>query len=253
MYSDKINLEWSSENIKIESALKYIKYKWVCSIDNSHRWETTINKRLIGRNCPDCAGRNIKTNNLLIKNPGLLSEWDYTRNKINPSEVTPSSHTKVWWICKNNHSWESNIHNRNIGKCGCPYCNNKLSDSNNNLLLSDFEKCKDWNYNRNIKKPEDYLPNSNKKVWWICENGHEWETSISNKGMCMECNKGRRTSLAEESIKFYLSKFLKIERLNFGNKEVDIFLPEINLVIEYDGSYYHKNKINTDIKYTNMI
>ena len=31
------------------------------------------------------------------------------------------------------------------------------------------------------KFPEDYLHKSNKKIWWKCEYGHEWEAAIYSR------------------------------------------------------------------------
>mgnify|MGYP003306230336 CR=1 FL=1 len=30
-------------------------------------------------------------------------------------------------------------------------------------------------------KPTDFIANSNKKVWWLCKKGHEWQARISNR------------------------------------------------------------------------
>ena len=29
--------------------------------------------------------------------------------------------------------------------------------------------------------PKNVLPYSNKKVWWVCSKGHEWEARINNR------------------------------------------------------------------------
>ena len=45
---------------------------------------------------------------------------------------------------------------------------------------------KEWNYEKNNGlTPEDVMPNSNKKVWWKCIQGHEWQAMVINR------NKGR--------------------------------------------------------------
>ena len=49
-------------------------------------------------------------------------EWDYERNQnLTPNQISPNSHKKVWWICKNGHEWEAQVKSRNYG-CGCPMC-----------------------------------------------------------------------------------------------------------------------------------
>ena len=73
--------------------------------------------------CPRCAGKVITPgyNDLATLNPKLTTEWDYEKNTILPTEISPNSHNKVWWKCANGHSWEAQIQSRNKG-CGCPIC-----------------------------------------------------------------------------------------------------------------------------------
>ena len=50
-----------------------------------------------------------------------------------------------------------------------------------NLLDQFPEIAKEWDYSKNDKLPEDYLPRSNKKVWWICPKGHSYNSVINNR------------------------------------------------------------------------
>ena len=60
------------------------------------------------------------------------------------------------------------------------------------------------------------------------------------------------TSLRELEVYYFVCKFfpdsINRYKINYTNKnvEVDIFIPSLRLVIEYDGSYWHKNKIDID-------
>ena len=39
-----------------------------------------------------------------------------------------------------------------------------------------------WHPTKNgILRPTDFTPGSNKKVWWICNNGHEWHAPINSR------------------------------------------------------------------------
>lgn len=61
----------------------------------------------------------------LINNQALMEEYDYEKNiSLDISKLTCASNKKVWWICPQNHSYESQIANRATG-CGCPYCAGK--------------------------------------------------------------------------------------------------------------------------------
>jgi len=66
-------------------------------------------------------------------------------------------------------------------------------------LLTDYpDLAAEWHPTRNGNlRPRDVTKGSNKKVWWICANGHEWEASVYNrvKGRgCPQCyaeNRGK--------------------------------------------------------------
>ena len=51
-----------------------------------------------------------------------------------------------------------------------------------NLLSNHPDVARQWHPTKNgDKKPEDFRPGSNEKVWWLCERNHEWEATIVNK------------------------------------------------------------------------
>ncbi len=128
--------------------------------------------------CPYCSGHQVGISNCLAtKNPKLAKEWHPTKNKnLTPFDFTAMSDKDVWWQCSENlkHEWNISIKNRNKKKgTGCPYCSGNLPSEDYNLLVVNKELCKEWDYNKNEKRPEDYLPNSNQHVFWICkECGH---------------------------------------------------------------------------------
>jgi rubrerythrin len=119
-----------------------------------------------------------------------------------------------------------------------------------NLLEKYPEISKEWNYKKNILKPTDFKPYSNKRVHWICKNGHEWEAIISNRtkqnNNCPICFKNE--SWCENFIFQTLSQKFKIIKLEKTkeNPEIDIYLPDLKIGIEYDG-FYHKFRIDSDI------
>ena len=47
------------------------------------------------------------------------------------------------------------------------------------LSITSPELSEEWDYEKNaLLTPDDVSTGSNKKVWWICRNGHEWESVI---------------------------------------------------------------------------
>ena len=88
------------------------------------------------------------------------------------------------------------IKSRNNGN-GCPYCSGRLVvKGKNDLQTINPILASEWDYEKNDKlTPMDVLPNSNKKVWWKCIKGHEWQARIAdrNKGRgCPVCYKERK-------------------------------------------------------------
>lgn len=114
--------------------------------------------------------------------PELLVEWDFSKNAtiISPTEVSKGSNTKVWWICPENHSYEKSIKNKNVSK-GFPYCSGKKANRENCLKTLYPNIAKEWNYKKNLITPLDITPGSSKKVWWICNKGHEYECAINGR------------------------------------------------------------------------
>ena len=131
--------------------------------------------------------------NLHVINPNLAKEWHPSRNgDLNPRNVTPGSGKKVWWICAAGHEWEATIYSRNRGS-DCPSCNRPTPADQIDMLISDPNLLKEWHLTKNSDLNLRNLPAAfNQKVWWICEEGHEWKATVKSrmKGKdCPGCNK----------------------------------------------------------------
>lgn len=60
--------------------------------------------------------------NLGKLNAELARQWHPTKNeKLMPSDVTPRSEKKVWWMCSRGHEWYARVADRTSGT-GCPKC-----------------------------------------------------------------------------------------------------------------------------------
>jgi len=154
---------------------------WRCK--NGHEWKASIAGRTKGIGCPYCSHKAVCEDNCLATlNPELASEWNYEKNiNLTPNDVTVYTHKKVWWRCKNGHEWEAIIANRANGN-GCPCCSGQKACKDNCLANIYPEIAKEWNIEKNGNlTPEKITAGSNKKVWWKCEKGHEWETTVSKR------------------------------------------------------------------------
>lgn len=118
---------------------------------------------------------------LTIDNPELASQWDYEKNAgLRPEDFTGGSNKEVWWRCQKGHSWKAKINNRSNGN-GCPYCYGRFAIQGvNDLATVHPQLASEWDYNKNGDfRPFDAKPQSNKKAWWLCANGHSWQAGIA--------------------------------------------------------------------------
>ncbi len=188
--------QWNDEQ-SIERFTRGSEYKanWKCPVCNG-TWDAIIysrTKKQKPSGCPYCA--NQKTlfgfndfESWCHKNKKeyFLTEWDYTKNNVLPSEIIAHSNKKFWWRCNENHLFQQSPADR-IGGHNCPVCSNRKVAKG----FNDFETwCKknnmqhlldEWDYDKNTLKPDEVLPFSNKKIWWICKHGHTWEITINDR------------------------------------------------------------------------
>ena len=162
---------------------------WICS--KGHEWQAKISDRNKGNGCPYCSSNIILRgyNDLQSINPVLAKEWNYEKNNgLTPTDVQPNSNKKFWWICGKGHEWQASAINRNKGR-GCPYCSNKkVLKGYNDLGTINPTLASEWNYKKNNRlTPEDVLSNSSQKVWWRCNNGHEWQSIIHSRNSGVGC------------------------------------------------------------------
>ena len=162
---------------------------WKCS--QGHEWQATIADRNRGNGCPYCAGQKviIGENDLQTINPSLVKEWNYKKNSgLTPMDVLPNSNKKIWWKCSKGHEWQAGIADRNRGR-GCPYCSGRYAiKGENDLQTVNPTLAQEWNYEKNSGlTPMDVLPNSNKKIWWKCSKGHEWQAGIADRNRGRGC------------------------------------------------------------------
>ena len=193
-----------------------------------------------------------KTNNFKLKHPTKAKYWHPQKNKnISPEDVTSFSHKVVWWQCEKGHEWQSRISHITNGHF-CPYCAGQKPTKSNHLLIDYPELEKEWHPTLNGElTPYDVMNKSGKKVWWICPRGHIWQTKVEKRTRGTGCPKcDNKTSKPEIRIFAELKTiFSSIKhRDKIKGKELDLYIPELKLGIEYDGSYFHKDRVKFDIE-----
>ena len=123
--------------------------------------------------------------------PELAKQWNYDKNgALTPWDVTIGSGRKVWWTCSLGHEWEAVVGDRARNNSGCPYCaNRKAWPGFNDLASQRPAVAAEWNTEKNgTLTPQMVTVRSERKVWWKCALGHEWEMSVRHRTReCLGC------------------------------------------------------------------
>lgn len=156
---------------------------WQCR--HGHEWKALIKSRVEGNGCPVCANRVVipGENDLATCQPELAAQWHPEKNgRLKPSQVVCGSSRKVWWRCGRGHEWQADIQSRAAGK-GCPVCSGRvIVPGENDLESSAPDIAAQWHAEKNgLLRPSQVAVYSNRQVWWRCELGHEWKSTIYSR------------------------------------------------------------------------
>ena len=171
---------------------------WIC--EKGHEWRAQVKSRTAGCGCPTCANRAVvaSCNDLATQYPQLAAQWHPTRNgALTPGMVAPGATRRVWWRCERGHEWQASVTSRTSGGNGCPVCAGKQVVAGENDLASRFPAvAAQWHPTKNGKlTPQQVTPYANRKVWWRCELGHEYQAAVGARTMsgsgCPYCS-GRK-------------------------------------------------------------
>jgi len=218
-------------------SIEYINAKYLWKCDKGHIWEAAYSSIKKGTWCLLCNNLNkLKyslndCHKLAYINNGKFLNTEYT-----------GAHSKYLWECKEKHQWYATYNNVNQGTW-CPYCAKcvKLTIDNCHKLAKLRDgKCLSTEY-----------INVNTKYLWECGNFHKWWAayySVKLGHWCPKCKNKSQNRIFEICMKLFPD--YKIE-YNFrdlywlktkkGSKlELDIYIPELKLAIEYDGKQHFK-------------
>lgn len=184
-------VEWSPRNLPLTpddvsyGSNKLYWWKGSCG----HEWQSSAKARSCGEKCPICSNARIipGVNDLKTMEPELSKEWSTKNSPLEPTMIGPGTHKKVFWKGKCGHEWEASVRSRVRG-AGCPYCSHNIILPGFNDLKTIFpELAEEWSDKNLPLLPSQVAPFANRKVWWRCKNGHEWNTLISTRAYGSKC------------------------------------------------------------------
>jgi hypothetical protein len=175
-------------------------YAWFACEVCEKSFEAKILKRVSAAHagkCRRCVTMLKGSQRLAEIRPALFAQLAPGLNPgIDLPELRCRSNRVVWWRCPKNqkHLWQASVAHRFEGT-KCPFCSNKIIDSENSLLARRPQLARRWDRKKNGElTPNQVAPRSGKTVWWTCPRNrqHSFEASICNMvrnpNACPYCN-----------------------------------------------------------------
>lgn len=228
---------------------------WVC--DEKHEWKAPVARRAKKQSgCPVCLNRIQLAgyNDLATFYPRLAAQWHPTCNgTLTPSNIYVSSNQKVWWMCEYGHEWKASVQKRCQGQ-NCPVCSNRVVQQGVNdvstthpYLISQLHPTK------NRKTLEEVTAGSGVKMVWVCARNHQWSATVKDRALlnhgCPSCSSFSR-SQAEETLAVYIFSLGFSVQNNQRNiivgQEIDIYIPDKQIGVEFNGLYWHSEAAGKD-------
>ena len=248
---------------------------WKCPVGDDHVWDATPANRTYNQSgCPCCSGHQLSvTNRLDIQFPDVAAQWHPTKNNdlrhtmgrfkgepLRSDKLVEGSKEKVWWKCPvaDDHEWIAPVVGLTRRREGCPCCAGKQLSVTNRLDTQFPEIAAQWHPTKNGGvTPADVVAGTPTKYWWRCPvaDYHEWQSgphSRTRRGDgCPHCTLTPRSAqeirLAHE-LSALIDFDLEVHKVRFAGRlrDVDIVLDALKVVVEFDGAYWHRNKVDKD-------
>lgn len=201
-------------------------------------FEQSSSQHLNGQGCPKCAGNYNYSTESFIKKAKLIhgDRYDYSLVEY------INSHKKIKIICPEHGIFEQKPYHHLRGH-GCSKCTFSSGYTQEEFIL----KVKSIHNNLYDYSLVDYK-NIKEKIKIICPVHGIFEQKAQSHLLgrgCYQCAQILQTSKGEKEVLEYVKTIysgliLENNREIINPFELDIFLPELNIAIEYNGEYWHK-------------
>ena len=215
--------------------------------------------------CPVCAGFELRRgiNDFKSVCPNIAELWDYEANDKRPEDVYYREEKSYKFICPEGHPYSRDllhlVRAEERGTTGCPVCAGREVIKGVNDVESLYpDMLKYWCEDLNEISPSEVTPGSNKLVKIKCRVcGKVYETTVFNwchgyVVACEDCRK-RQFSIAEkelcETIKSWGFMVEENVELTGDSRTYDMYLPELDIAIEYNGLYFHSDAVRKDTNF----
>ena len=207
---------------------------------------------MLGKGCKKCANDNLflssdnVINNIIEK---YGDNYDYSKAKY------VNSQSMIEIGCHKHGFFKKNYWGHMRSK-GCPKCiqNIKLNKFNSNFNNIVIEKDSIYSYSKVVYK------GSKQKIEIVCpKHGSFWQTPNNHLSKNQNCPKCMNYGSSNKEIELF--NFINIYKNNttqsnkniLGRKEIDIYIPELKIGIEYNGLYWHSDLYKNRLYHLNKL
>jgi len=198
-----------------------------------------LGNHLQGSGCPKCAGKGV--------------DWVRRFESVHGSTYGYGSvqyrgyKTKVDILCPAHGIFSQTPDNHYRGRQGCPECANQRLRVARQMPVAEFARRSSIVHKNRFSYGSEQFGNVLLgKVSITCPQHGPFEQTpvnhLAGKVGCIKCNNMK--SAPEDAVATYLSQFTTVvrrDRTLIGPKELDIYLPEHNLAVEFCGMYWHSH------------
>lgn len=243
------NGDTQPNSVMAKSRTKY----WWLGEKCGHEWLTSVSHRVNGTGCPICSRHllSVGINDFATTHPALAAQVSPT-SPIKATQVTAGSEKKLEWVCDKGHgTWMAVLSSRVRGGHGCPKCSgHKVVTGETDVATTHPQILLEWADTTIL--PTQVSTSSARKVLLKCTNGHYRYTRVAdytkiNSYSCSKC----KASGGEKAITAWLEDELGIKTVTNTRRiispfELDIYLPDHNVAIEFNGLYWHSELAGKD-------
>jgi G:T-mismatch repair DNA endonuclease (very short patch repair protein) len=227
---------------------------WLCP--QGHEWYTSTKTRVYDVECSFCKASSVlrlEKNKAFQEDTASDMKWHPRKNGSSiQSDYSKTSKAIVWWICGLGHEWQAEV--KSFERSGkCPVCSGrKIALGHTDLSSTHPRLVEEIDLNRNQDLDLTKISRgSEKRIVWNCEYGHQWEAVVYSRTDkrsvgCPECAVLKHNFVSKPELELFefLTKLgFAVEQSNrkvLGNRqEIDLFIPENQFGIEFNGLYWH--------------
>lgn len=227
----------------------HTKVEIICP-EHGEFWQTPA-KHLAGKGCQKCANEKHSLDKLSNTEKFIEKAREIHGDKYDYSNVVyKDAHSKVCIICPEHGEFWQIPNDHTSQRHGCPKC-----AGNERITLEEFkERCYGIFGDKYCYDNVTEITNNRAKVDIICPKHGIFSMTVGNHLSghgCPSC--GNNISKPENKLYDFLSQnnfnVIKNDRTVLNDRELDLYLPDEKLAIEYNGLLWHSEQYRPDKNY----